>query len=98
MLYQLGVFHQHNLKSLYLIMIHDNNKQLVVKLDYQLVKKGIGLIISIKLHIHCYSIKCDLSLDSFQHNIMRYIITCQRIHFPKVNLKDQSNIITQFCK
>ena len=56
-------------------MIHDNNKQLVVNLEYKLVVKEIALMISNTLFISCTSINCDQILDSFQHNIMHYIIT-----------------------
>ena len=56
-------------------MLHDNDSQLVVTLDYQLDKKELVLMISKTLFIRCYTIKCDLSLDSLQYNIMHYIIT-----------------------
>ena len=55
-------------------MFHDNDSQLVVNLDYQLVKKELAFIITRTLFIRCVTIKCDLSLDSFEHNIMHYII------------------------
>ena len=55
-------------------MFHDNDSQLVVNLDYQLVKKELAFMITKTLSIRCYSIKSDLSLDSLQHNIMYYII------------------------
>ena len=48
------------------------------------------------LFIRCYTIKCDLSLNSVQHNIMHYIIAWQTIHFPKVALNEQTNIILHF--
>ena len=56
-------------------MLHDNDSQLVVTLDYQLDKKEVALMITKTLFIRCYTIKCDLSLDSLQYNIMHYIIT-----------------------
>ena len=55
-------------------MFHDNNSQLVVNLDYQLDKKELAFMITKTLFTRCYTIKCDLSLDSLQHNIMHYII------------------------
>ena len=55
-------------------MFHDNDIQLVVTLDYQLDKKELAFMITKTLFIRCYTIKCDLSLDSLQHNIMHYII------------------------
>ena len=55
-------------------MFHDNDSQLVVYLDYQLVKKELAFMITKTLIIRCYTIKCDLRLCSLQHNIMHYII------------------------
>ena len=55
-------------------MFHDNNSQLVVNLNYQLVKKELAFMITKTLFMSCYSIKCELSLNSVQHNIMHYII------------------------
>ena len=55
-------------------MFHDNDSQLVVNLDYQLDKKELAFIITKTLFIRCDTIKCDLSLDSFEQNIMHYII------------------------
>ena len=75
MLYQLVVIHQNNLKILYLIMFDYNNKQLAVKLDYQLVKKEFAFMINKTLIIRCYSLKWDLSLDSLLQYIMHFIIT-----------------------
>ena len=74
LLYQLGVILQHNLKIFYLIMFHYYDSQLVVNLDYKLVINKIGLMITKTLIIRCYTIKCDLSLYTLQHNIMHYII------------------------
>ena len=56
-------------------MFHDNDGQLVVNLDYQLDKKELAFMITKTLFIRFYTIKCDLSLSSLQHNIMHYIIT-----------------------
>ena len=55
-------------------MFHDNDSQLDVNLNYKLVKKELAFVITKTLFISCYSIKCDLSLDSVQHDIMHYII------------------------
>ena len=51
-------------------MFYDYDKQLVVHLNYQLVKKELASMIRKTLFKRCYSFKCDVSLDSFQHNIM----------------------------
>ena len=52
--------------------------------DYQLDKKELAFITTRTLSIRCYTIKCDLSLDSLQHNIMHYIIALtQQFTFPK---------------
>ena len=55
-------------------MFHDNDSQLVINLDYQLDKKDVAFMITKILFLRCYTIKCDLSLDTLQHNIMHYII------------------------
>ena len=55
-------------------MFHDNDSQLVVHLDYQLTKKELALMITKTLFIRWYTIKCDLSMDTLEHNIMHYII------------------------
>ena len=55
-------------------MFHDNDIQLVVNLDYQLDKKELAFMITKTLFIRCYTIKCHISLDTLQHNIMHYII------------------------
>ena len=55
-------------------MFHDYDSQLVVILDYKLDKKELAFMITKTLIIRCYTIKCDLSLDTLQHNIMHYII------------------------
>ena len=56
------------------MIFHDNESQLVVNLDYQMAKKQLAFMITKTLCKQCYSIKCDISLDSVQHNIMHYII------------------------
>ena len=55
-------------------MFHDNDSQLVVNFDYQLDWKDLDILITKTLFIGCYTIKCDLNLDTLQHNIMYYII------------------------
>ena len=55
-------------------MFYDNDRQLVVNLDYQFVMKEFALMITKTLIIRCYTIKSDLSKDTLQHNIMHYII------------------------
>ena len=54
-------------------MFHDNDKTLVVNLDYQLVEKESAFIIPKALFIRCYSNKYDQIWDNLQHNIMHYI-------------------------
>ena len=93
LLYQLGVILQHNLKILGVIIFHDYDSQLDVNLDYQLDKKELALMISKTLIIRCYTNKCHLSLAIWQHNIMHYIIALTPIHFPKVTLDEQTNIV-----
>ena len=92
LLYQLGVILQHILKIFYLIMFHYNDSQLFLNIDYQLVKKELAFMITKTLFIRCYTNKCDLSLDSLQHNIRHYIFALTYNHFPKVTLNEQTNI------
>ena len=54
-------------------MFHDNDSQLVVNLDYKLNKKELAFMITKILFIGCYTIKCDLCLESLQCNIMQYM-------------------------
>ena len=68
-------------------MFHYNDSQLVLNLDYQLVKKELALMITKTLFIRCYTIKCDLSLDSLQHNIMHYIIALTHNSLSQSNFK-----------
>ena len=68
-------------------MFHDYDSQLVVNLDYQLVKKELALIITKTLFIRCYTIKCDLSLYPLQHNIMHYIIALTHNSLYQSNFK-----------
>ena len=55
-------------------MFHDNDRQLVVNLDYEFRQERTSFMITKKLFILCYTINCELSLNSVQHNIMHYII------------------------
>ena len=55
-------------------MFHDNDSQLVINLEYQLDKKEFAFMITKSLSIRCYTIECNISLDTLQHNIMHYII------------------------
>ena len=71
----------------YLFMFHDNDSQLVVNLDYQLDKKELAFMITKKLFIRCYTIKCNLSLDSVQHHIMHYIIALTNHSIWQNNIK-----------
>ena len=87
LLYQLSVILQHNLKILGVIMFHDYDRQLVVNLDYQLVMKKLGLMITKTLIIRCYTIKCHLSMDILQHNIMHYIIALTHNSLSQSNFK-----------
>ena len=68
-------------------MFHDYDSQLVVNLDYQLVKKELAFIITKTLFIRCYTIKCDLSLYTLQHNIMHYIIALTHNSLSQSNFK-----------
>ena len=67
-------------------MFHDKDSQLVVKVDYQLVKK-LALMITETLFIRCYSRKCGLSLNRLQRIVMHYIIDLTIISLYKSNLK-----------
>ena len=87
LLYQLGVMLQHILKILYLIMFHDNDSQLVVNLNYKLVKKELAFMITTSLYMPYYSIKCKLSLDIVQHSIMHYIIALTNNSLSQSNFK-----------
>ena len=55
-------------------MFHDNDRQLVVNLDYEFRQERNSFMITKTLFIRCYTINCELSLNSVQHNIMHYII------------------------
>ena len=55
-------------------MFHDNDRQLVVNLDYEFSQERTSFMITKTLFIRYYTINCDLSLNSVQHHIMHYII------------------------
>ena len=68
-------------------MFHDNDSQLVVNLKYQLVKKELAFMVTKTLFMPCYTIKCDLSLDSVQHNIKHYIFALTTNSLSQSNFK-----------
>ena len=68
-------------------MFHDNDSLLVVNLTYKLVKKELAFMITKTLFMSCYSIKCDLSLDSLLHNLMDYIIALTTNSLSQSNFK-----------
>ena len=68
-------------------MFHYNDSQLVRNLDYQLVKKELAFMITKTLIIRCYTIKCDLSLYTLQHNIMHFIIALTHNSLSQSNFK-----------
>ena len=76
-------------------MFHDNDSQLVVNLDYHITKKELAFMITKTKFIRCYTIKCDLRLDTLQNNIMHYIITLTHKSLSKSNFKGTTNIIVQ---
>ena len=66
-------------------MFHDNDSQLVVNLDYQLDKKELAFMITNTLFIRWYTIKCDICLDTLQHNIMHFYYCFDKsFNFPKL--------------
>ena len=77
-------------------MFHDNDRIIAVNLVYQVGEKKLVLIINKTLLIRCYSIKCDLSLDSVQHNILHDIIILTNKSLSKETLNDQTNIMANF--
>ena len=68
-------------------MFHVNDSQLVVNLDYQLGKKELAIMITKTLFIRWYSIKCDISLCSLQHNVMHYITALTHNSLSQSNIK-----------
>ena len=87
LLYQLDVILHYNLKILGVIIFYDYDSQFLVNLDYKLDKKELALMISKTLIIRCYPLKCDLSLDILQHNIMHYIIALTQNSLSKSNFR-----------
>ena len=77
-------------------MFHDNDIKLVVNLGYLLGEKKFVFMINKTLFIRCYSFKCDLSLDSLQHNIMHFIIALTNNSLSKETLNEQTNIMEHF--
>ena len=74
-------------------MFHDNYSKFIVNLVYQLGEKELVFMINKRLFIRCYSIKCDLSLDSVDDYIMHYIIFWTNNSLSKGPLNKQINII-----
>ena len=63
------------------------DSQLVVNLDYQLDKKELAFMITKTLFIRCYKVKCNLTLDTLQHNIMHYINALTKHSIYQRNIK-----------
>ena len=77
-------------------MFHKNDSKLVVNLVFQLGEKEFGFMINKTLFIRGKSIKCDLNLDSVQHNIIAlYYFFDKQLTFQR-NAKGKTNIIAQF--
>ena len=76
-------------------MFYDKDSQLVVNLDYHLDKKDLAFMIIKTLIIRCYTIKCDLSLCSLQHNMMHYIIALTHNSLSQSNFKRTTNNIVE---
>ena len=68
-------------------MLHDNDSQLVVTLDYQLDNKEHAFMITKTLFIRCYTIKCDQILDSLQHKIICCMIALTNYSISQSNIK-----------
>ena len=77
-------------------MFHDNDSQLVVNLDYQLTKKELAFMITKTLLIRWYTIKCDLSMDTLEHNKMHYIIAMTHNSLSQSNFKRTSKHQSSF--
>ena len=73
-------------------MFYDNDSQLVFNFDYQLTKKELSVMITKILIIPRYTIKCNLSFCSLQHNIMHYFMALTHNSLPKVTLTEQTII------
>ena len=83
-------------------MFHDKGSKLVVNLGYQLVKKKLGFMIINTLFILCYSSKGGLSWDSYEHNIIHYIIAMRNNSlsqsiFKRTNKHHSALLIKQEC-
>ena len=68
-------------------MFHDNDSQIVVNINNKLVKKELAFMITTSLYMPCYSINCERSLNSVQHNIMHYIIALTNNSLSQSNFK-----------
>ena len=68
-------------------MFHDNDRKIVVNLDYQLVKKESAFIIPKTLFIRCYSNKYDQIWDNLLQNIMHYSIVLRTNSISQCNIK-----------
>ena len=68
-------------------MFHDNDRQLVVNLDYEFRQERTCFMITKTLFIRCYTINSDLSLNNVQHNIMHYIIALTNNSLSQNNFK-----------
>ena len=71
-------------------MFHDNDRKLVVNLDYQLVKKESAFIIPETLFIRCCSNKYQQIWDNLLHNIMTYIIALTHNSLSQSNFKREN--------
>ena len=74
-------------------MFLDNDRKFVVNFVYKLGEKVLVFMINKTLFIRCYSIKCDLSLDSVDYSIMHYIIYWTNNSLSKGPLNKQIKII-----
>ena len=77
-------------------MIHDNDSQHVVNLDYQLDEKELAFMITKTLNIRYDTIKCDLSIYNLQHNIMHYIIALTHNSLSQSNFKRTNSHLSAF--
>ena len=77
-------------------MFRDNDSQIVVNLNYQLTKKELAFMITKTLFIRWYTIKCDLSMDTLEHNIMHYIIALTHNSLSQSNFKRTSKHHSSF--
>ena len=68
-------------------MFHDNDSQLVVNIKLPVGKERTSFHDNLDLFISCYTIKCDLSLNSVQHNIMHYIMPLTNNSLSQGNFK-----------